>query len=521
MSDAATAALPGSARAALAGVETLGPVDPAATVEFTVVLRRRAELPADLITGPRAVSVQEFTQQYGADPADLELVVSTLESAGATILEQHPGSRRVRASAPVSVAQKVFATELVRVNAAHPVGGAQIEHRMRTGELSMPAALENVVTAVLGLDDRPQVGIHLRTMQGHPTESVVYTPPQLAEVYHFPQAGGSQQRAAILEFGGGYDEADIAAYFAELGIEQPEITSVGVDGAVNAGTTDDAALEVALDIDVIGSVAPGAEIVVYFAPNSDQGFVDAVAAAVHADVPYTVISISWGMAEERWTPQALGAIDALLADAAALGVTVFVSSGDDGSRTNDSTPGPHVSFPASSPHVLAVGGTTLYADLHTRTVDEESVWSGHTGGGVSTVFELPVWQKEVAVPPRAGRTGRGIPDVAADADAMTGYLIRVRGTEMPIGGTSAAAPLWAGLFCRIAELLLTPVGLLQPALYKGVTAGQAAPGFRDITEGTNGLYRAGAGWDACTGLGVPHGEELLEIVRQYLIYGAD
>ncbi|WP_067671357.1 S53 family peptidase [Nocardia miyunensis] len=524
MSDVAVAALPGSARAALAGAETLGPVDPASTVEFTVVLRRRAALPAELVAGPRAVLPQELADRYGADPADLELVVATLETAGATVLEQHAGSRRVRASAPASVTRQLFGTELVRVNSPHPIGGERIQHRMRTGELSTPAALAGVVVAVLGLDDRPQVGLHLRASEANAADVEVYTPTQLAEVYRFPQARGTNQRAAILEFGGGYDDADIAAYFAELGIDAPKVTWVSVDGAQNAGTGDEAAIEVALDIDVIGAVAPGAEVIVYFAPNSDQGFVNAISTAAHADLPPTVISISWGGAEEYWTAQGLAAVDAALSDAAALGVSVFVSSGDDGSRSFDGLPGPHVMFPASSPHVLAVGGTTLYVDRHTGTVDSESVWGGADrgagGGGVSGVFDLPAWQSEVAVPPRAGRTGRGVPDVAAAADPATGYLVRLRGGNISLGGTSAATPLWAGLFCRIADLLETPVGLLQPALYQGVAAGQVAPGFRDIAGGTNGLYRAGTGWDACTGLGVPNGEELLEVVRHYLIYGA-
>jgi kumamolisin len=525
MSDTAVTALPGSARATLDGAESLGPVDPASTVEFTVVLRRRAELPAELVTGPQTVSGRELADRYGADPADLELVVSTLESAGATILEQHPGSRRVRASAPASVVQRLFGTELVRVSTSHPIGGAQIEHRMRTGELSTPAELEGVVVAVLGLDNRPQLRPHLRTTDATTADREQYTPPELAQIYRFPDAQGLLQTAAILEFGGGFDPADIAAYFAELGIAAPTVTPVSVDGVQNGGNTAPAADETALDIEVLGAIVPGTELLVYFSTWSDSGILDSLAAATFAEVTPTVISISYGMPEEGWTGQALTAIDAAFADAAALGITVCVSSGDDGSRSQDGSPGPHVSFPASSPHVLAVGGTTLYADRHTRAVDSESVWHGPGfrnagGGGVSATFGLPAWQTEAGVPPRAARTGRGLPDVAAVADPVTGYAIRFEGKDDVYGGTSASAPLWAGLICRIAELLETPVGLIQPALYNGVTAGQPAPGFRDITEGTNGLYRAGAGWDACTGLGVPQGEQLLEIVRQYLIYGA-
>ena len=525
MPDVAVTALPGSARTAPAGVEILGPVDPATTVEFTVVLRRRAELPADLVAGPRAVSGPELTEQFGADPTDLKLVVSTLESAGATILEQHPGSRRVLASAPASVAQRLFGTELLRVSAPHPIAGERVEHRMRAGGLSTPADLAGVVTAVLGLDDRPQLRPHLRAADTATVDTEQYTPTGLAEIYRFPDAQGQLQSAAILEFEGGFDPADITAYFEELGIAEPKITEVSVDGISNGGNAAPAAGETALDIEVLGAVAPGAELRVYFSPWSDRGIVDALAAATFAEVTPTVISISYGLPEESWTGQALAAIDAALADAAALGITVCVSSGDDGSRSQDPAPGPHVSFPASSPHVLAVGGTTLYADRHTRVVDSESVWHGPGfrnagGGGISATFGLPAWQARAGVPPRDGRTGRGLPDVAAVADPATGYIVRFAGQNAVFGGTSASAPLWAGLICRIADLLQTRVGLLAPALYRDVAAGQVAAGFRDITEGTNGLYRAGSGWDACTGLGVPQGAELLEVVRQYLIYGA-
>jgi kumamolisin len=134
---------------------------------------------------------------------------------------------------------------------------------------------------------------------------------------------------------------------------------------------------------------------------------------------------------------------------------------------------------------------------------------------VSDVFGVPDWQAGAGVPGDAdtGRPGRGVPDVAGDADPSTGYQVRVDGTDMVIGGTSAVAPLWAALVCRLAEQLGRPTGLLQPVLYAGVAPGQVAPGFRDITSGGNGAYRAAPGWDACTGLGVPDGQALLERLR--------
>jgi kumamolisin len=209
-------------------------------------------------------------------------------------------------------------------------------------------------------------------------------------------------------------------------------------------------------------------------------------------------------------------MDQAIADAAALGVTVCAAAGDSGS--GDGQSGTHVDFPASSPHALACGGTSLRGSAGTGVISSETVWNdggsgGATGGGVSDAFGLPSWQTGAGVPARAGAAagtaaGRGVPDVAGDADPVTGYQVRVDGQSMVVGGTSAVAPLWSALIARLAQSAGKRFGLLQPQLYAGVTAGTAAPGFRDITSGSNGAYSAGPGWDACTGLGSPDGSTL-------------
>jgi kumamolisin len=295
---------------------------------------------------------------------------------------------------------------------------------------------------------------------------------------------------------------------------------VGVDGAQNqpGGDPNGADGEVALDIEVVGGLAPAASIVVYFAPNTDAGFVDAVAQAAHASPTPDAISISWGQSEDQWTAQARQAMDDAFADAVALGVTVTVAAGDDGSADRQADGKPHVDFPASSPHVLACGGTRLEVD-GSGGVTAETVWNdgsggGATGGGVSAAFELPDWQQPVDVPAAAGgRTGRGVPDVAAVADPETGYAVRVDGHDTVIGGTSAVAPLWAALVARLVQATGAPLGLSQTALYADAVKGRSPAGFRDITSGENGAYSATAGWDACTGLGVPDGEALLKAVQ--------
>jgi kumamolisin len=197
---------------------------------------------------------------------------------------------------------------------------------------------------------------------------------------------------------------------------------------------------------------------------------------------------------------------------------VTAAAGDNGSGDGVSDGKPHADFPASSPHALACGGTSLRADPASGAISSETAWNdgaggGATGGGVSATFALPAWQADAGVPANpAGAPGRGVPDVAGNADPATGYQILIDGQQTVIGGTSAVAPLWAALVARFAQSLGKSFGLIQQQLYAGVQAGQAMAGLRDITSGSNGAYDAGPGWDACTGLGVPEGATLLAIL---------
>ena len=301
-----------------------------------------------------------------------------------------------------------------------------------------------------------------------------------------------------------------------MGLPAPTVTAIGVSGGVNSpGTDPNADGEVALDVQVAGGAAPGAKLAVYFAPNTDQGFVDAITQAVHdaANKP-SVMSISWGSPESGWTQQAVAAMTSAFQDAAQAGVSVFAASGD-GLATDGQTDGkPHVDFPASSPWVVGCGGTAVQASGGALT--GETVWNsngGGTGGGVSDLFTVPAYQSGVKIPaevhthashkhPRA-TGGRGVPDVAADADPDTGYRVVVDGKAEVIGGTSAAAPLWSGLFALVNEAAGKSVGQPHPTLYANPAA------FNDVTKGNNKSgsigYSAGPGWDACTGLGTPKG----------------
>ncbi len=474
-----------------------GTLDPATVITATVVLRRRAELPAELVFGPATIGRQDFADRYGADPADWQRVHTVLGGLGLEIAAEDLASRRLTVRGDLAAMNRAFGVSLV----------GDGHHRRRVGALEVPAELDGVVLAVLGLDDRPQVR---RPRADTDEPKISYTPPQLGKIYGFPAAvAGADQTIAVIELGGGYTDAELSRYFQDLGVGPVSVRTVGVDDGVNAPNTtaDD---EVLLDIEVIGGLAPEVRQVVYFAPNTDQGFVDAVTTAVHASPTPVALSISWGGAEDLWTEQTRKALDDAFADAAALGVTVIVSSGDWGADDEQTDGQHHVDFPASSPHVLSCGGTTLRADPSTGVISSETVWNNGagknaTGGGVSVFFPRPDYQSACG----ATDSGRGVPDVSGVADPRTGYSILVHGKTSPAGGTSAVAPLWAALVARLVQQLGRPLGLVQPLLYQDSRPGVLTAGFRDVTAGDNQGYPASPGWDPCTGLGSPDGAALL------------
>jgi kumamolisin len=341
---------------------------------------------------------------------------------------------------------------------------------------------------------------------------------------------------AILAFNdpaskGGYRLPALQTYFTQvLGQRAPEITDVVVLGPGNDPGDDgqegasrgDSSGEIMLDIQVVGGLAPGAKIVMYFTEFTEQGWTDAINAIVtdSSNSP-TVVSCSYGNPEDAtgtaWTRMAIKRVDAAFAAAAARGITICCASGDDGSRDQAPDARAHADFPASSPHVLAVGGTRLEADG--TGITSETVWNdgpgSATGGGVSKLFPLPAWQAGAGVPVSANpphRRGRGVPDVSADADPQTGVvIITLDGRHLTvIGGTSAAAPQWAALLARINQSLGATVGFLNPLLY---TRLNPATVLRDITAGNNGAYPAGPGWDANTGWGSPGGSTLLHAIN--------
>lgn len=493
--------LPRSERKAPADAKDTGKTAPQQILSVSVIVRRKTPLSVKDLNG-RIFSRGEFDEKYGASSADFKKLRQFASEYGLSVDEASSSLARrtlvLRGTA--QNLEKAFNVEL------HDYQSGEKKFHCFTGTLSVPEAHAEVVVAVLGLDARPAAQPHFRFLskKKKKAESTTYTPVQVAALYTFPTSvNGAGQTIGLIELGGGYQASDISTYFAGLNLTPPEVVSVSVDGGANAPTTPDSADgEVALDIEVSGAVAPGARIAVYFTTNTDQGFIDAITTAVHDETNNpSVISISWGAPESSWAASSLTALDDACQSAAALGVTIFVAAGDNGS--SDGASGNNVDFPASSPHVVGCGGTALKSSG--TKITSEVVWNdgsegGATGGGVSDVFALPSWQANAGVPaPSSSTGGRGVPDVAGDASPETGYSILVDGTTEVVGGTSAVAPLWAGLIALVNQQNGTSVGFINPALYAAPNA------FHDITSGNNGAFSAGPGWDACTGLGSPIG----------------
>jgi kumamolisin len=517
---------PKSERTSHLGAKRVGKTDPKKIIGVSVIVKRKN--PLDLAKlGGRHLTQQEFLDQYAADPASFTQLRSFAHKNGLTVDES--GS---------SLARRTMVLRGTAANLANAFGVSLndfekdgVRFHSYTGTLSADSASAEPIEAILGLDSHPIAKPHFRllnrrkkkkpTKPGKPTPTAPapaadasFNPPQVAHLYGFPTGvTGAGQTIGIIELGGGYTASDLSGYFKGLGIAEPKVTAVSVDGATNSpGDPNGADGEVGLDIEVAGSIAPGANIAVYFTTNTSQGFLDALTTAIHdtANGPPSVISISWGSPESNYTAQSLTAFDNACQSAAALGITITVASGDDGS--SDGGSGNNVDFPASSPHVLGCGGTQLVASGN--SISEEVVWDdlanqgGASGGGVSSVFPLPSWQANANVPKApTSAGGRGVPDVAGDAAPESGYNVTFDGQSEVVGGTSAVAPLWAALIALLNQQRGSNLGFINPTIYAS-----AETGFNDITSGNNGSYSAGPGWDPCTGLGSPNGAQLSQIL---------
>jgi kumamolisin len=493
----------------------VGEVPPDERFEVSIYLKARNGAQADGDTSdsaadPRAALAARRRTQHAQD---FKLIEHFAHEHGLSIVATEPARRLVRLSGTAAQFQAAFQTSL-----AHYQDG-NTTFRGRSGTLKLPADLHAVVESVLGLDSRPAAKPRL-VFRPAAQASDSFLPNEVGGLYAFPTVvTGKGQCIALIELGGGFNDSDTAAAFNAMGLSPPTVVAVSVDGGQNTPSPDDGADgEVALDIQVAGGVAPEAQIAVYFAPNTDAGFVDAITTAIHdtTNTP-SVISISWGSAEVNWTDQATQTMNSALQDAANVNVSVFAASGDNLSTDSVSDGKAHVDFPASSPWMIGCGGTAI--TVTNASIESETVWNDGDsggGGGISDLFPVPSFQQNTTLPPSVndGGTRRGVPDVAGDAAPSTGYQVVVNGQTQVVGGTSAVAPLWAGLTALINEGASTPVGFFLAFLYTNPTLLRQITTGDNIPSGSSIGYAAGPGWNACTGLGVPNGESLYVALTQ-------
>ena len=520
-----TVPLPGSERSPLRGARVKSQIDGNEPIEVRITLKppqslqqKAEQLATQSIEKRQYVSREDFEKTFGTDDATIQQIQQFATEHHLSVSSVNRGQHSVHLTGAAREMQEAFQTFLYN----YETDG--VSYRGRTGAIHVPEDLASKIESVNGLDNRPVATPKIRLRQ--PSTGIAphkaaseFMPSDVAKLYSFPTNTnpGQGQCVAIIELGGGFRQTDLNTYF---GSHKPTVTAVSVDKGHNSPTGDAGGPdgEVMLDVEVVGQIASSSNIAVYFAPNTNKGFLDAITAAIHDTTRKpSVISISWGGPEDGggWSPSVLTAFNNAFQAASVMGVTVLAAAGDDGSSDGLNT-GDHVDFPASSPWVTACGGTRLTSDK--KTIQSETVWNdgaqgGATGGGISTHFPVPTYQKNLSATMTKGGTtpltGRGVPDISGDADPQTGYDVRVDGQSFPIGGTSAVAPLMAALVALLNQNSTKAAGFLNPLLYAAIGTNT----FRDITNGNNGTYAAAKGWDACTGLGVPVGTALQGMLK--------
>ena len=489
----------------------VGDVPPDERIEVSIYVKPRGS--GEALPGPVEQRAELASRRATEHAADFRLLQEFARDHGLTVLSTEPAKRLIRLAGTAAQFQSAFQTTLSHYN-----DGKRI-FRGRSGTLKLPAELHPIVESVLGLDTRRAAEPRL-VFRPAAAAASSHAPNEVARLYSFPTSlTGKGQCIALIELGGGFNDSDTSSAFQAMGLSPPTVVAVSVDGGKNTPSPDDGADgEVALDIQVAGGAAPDARLAVYFAPNTDAGFVDAITSAVHdtSNRP-GVISISWGSAESNWTDQATQSMNSALQDASTVSVSVFVASGDNLATDGVNDGRAHVDYPASSPYAIGCGGTEI--TVSGSSITRETVWNDGDsggGGGISDLFPVPAFQQNTQLPPSVndGQTRRGVPDVAADAAPGTGYRIVVSGQSQVVGGTSAVAPLWAGLTALINEGAPTPVGFFLPVIYANPASLRQVTQGNNIPQGSEIGYPAGPGWNACTGLGVPNGEALFAMLTK-------
>ncbi|GHO43369.1 S53 family peptidase [Ktedonospora formicarum] len=455
---------------------------------------------------------QEFAQRFSPTRQEVQRVTAYVRANGLRVTGISSNNQLINVSGTMENVERVFNVSISDYNLDGHIAYAP------TNEPSVPADMANMILHISGLTNaaryQPQLtALPGNTRQRHQGPQGGYTPTELRTAYNVTpllQAGndGTGQTVALFELDG-YTPSNIDTYLQQYDLGAPKYSNVLVDGATN--TPGSGAVEVELDMEVVSAIAPGANQKVYIGPNSDTGVIDTYNKIV-TDNAAKVVSISWGLCEQSSGDAMLDSLNNIFKQGASQGQAFFAASGDAGAYDcGDNQLA--VDSPASDPNVVGVGGTRLQLSTN-GTYQEESVWSDPTttdrgpngvggGGGISSHFSRPTYQD--GVQDNANRT---VPDVSADADPQTGYSVFATGRWGTVGGTSAAAPLWAGIATLINQHLKEQnqptLGNAHTQLYNLFTKQQTAAPFHDVTTGDNLHYQATQGYDLASGLGTPN-----------------
>ena len=502
---------------------TIEPANLSTRLKITIVLRRNACLKnyADQVINGKAkiLTFDEFNDMFAPSQEDINLVTEFAISNKLAVHKIYTNSATIKLVGSVENFNNAFGITLLNVT------NNDRSYLSYSGSITLPSTLQDVVIGVVGLDDSLLLSHSVVATDIVATGHVPNTPQQVAQAYQFPNGTGNGTCIGIIELGGGYTQQNLTSTFSRVGLPVPAITSVSIAPGHNNPSDIANSPEVMMDLYVAGGVAPNAKLAVYFAVNSFAGFINAVNAAVHDAVNApSVISISWGSYEQNWGNNA-SLMDVTFLQAIALGITVTAATGDYGSKAGPGYTNPYtVQYPASSPYVLSCGGTSMALNS-AGGIASEVVWNIGTNGssgGVSALYSVPAYQSGLTYTTYpAGTTsalsGRGIPDVSGQA---VGYQFYYGVNNQPYpnaSGTSAAAPLYAGLVAIVNQLTNRRVGFLNTKLYNNSMS------FNDVTSGNNACpasvgYSATVGWDACTGLGSIKGLVFFTLLNQGLIY---
>ncbi len=531
--------LPGHIPAAVASAQLVAAVDGTQPISLalSLPLHHQAEL-QDLLHGlsdpsdPRFgqfLTPEEFAARYSPTPAEYARVIAYAQAMGLTVTGTHANRTLLEVAAPAGQINRAFGLRLLTYK-------SQLDGRTffaPDAEPQIPAALGGLVSGVIGLSNASVRTPHLREKTwaaitpaldpyaAHETGSGPgggLTPSDIKTAYNLNgvSQNGSGQTLGLFELDG-YTASDIAAYESAYGLPAVPLQNVllgGYSGAAGSG-----AAEVTLDIELMTALAPGAsKILVYEAPNSDAGVVAAYS-QIATDNTAKEISTSWGEAENSASASTRSSENTAFQQMAAQGQSIYAAAGDSGANDNGSSLS--VDDPASQPYMVGVGGTALTTNGAGGAYKSEKTWNngagnGAGGGGISTVWTIPSYQTSLAgsAASKGSKTYRNVPDVSLDADPNTGYAVYFQGAWTIYGGTSCAAPLWAGFTALVNQKRVAAgsatLGFANPTLYNLAATSAYANDFHDIADGsTNLYYPAVTGYDDATGLGTFNGASLL------------